>query len=141
MQEKRSARSGLLRRNRFGRFGFSWTVKVVCVTMRSSIWRSTANFVLAAAFASTGTYRTILAADIQVSMSLAILVNLSAARLRQKEPNLQRPFRMPLFPLPVAIAIAVNLALLAALIFDDILHSLEGFKFLGSIGLIYLAVR
>ena len=101
----------------------------------------TASVVFAAAFASTGTYRTILAAGIPVSMSLVILVNLSAARLRQKEPNLPRPFRMPLFPLPVAIAIAGNLALLAALIFEDILHSLEGFMFLGSIGLIYSAVR
>jgi APA family basic amino acid/polyamine antiporter len=93
--------------------------------------------VLAALFAATGTYETIVATQVAINVALIVTVNSAAIRLRRKEPELSRPFRIPWFPLPPLLAIAVNLALLAALIFEDALHSLEGFAILAVIGALY----
>lgn len=100
-------------------------------------WALTSGVLLAAAFAATGTYQTIIAMNVAMNVVLLIAVNLSAIRLRRKEPDLPRPFRIPLFPLPPLLAVAINLALLAALIYEDPLHSLEGFAVLAAVGIIY----
>jgi APA family basic amino acid/polyamine antiporter len=73
-----------------------------------------------------------------VGVAIVILVNVTAVALRRKEPELSRPFRIPLYPIPIVIAVAVNLALLAALIYEDPLHSLAGFAFLVAVGIVYL---
>jgi APA family basic amino acid/polyamine antiporter len=65
---------------------------------------------LAAAFAATGTYDTVVAMNVAVGMAIVILVNVTAIRLRRQEPELERPFRIPLHPVPVIIARAVNSA-------------------------------
>ena len=96
--------------------------------------------VLAAAIAATGTFETIVAMNVALVQALVVAVNIAAVRLRHKEPDLPRSFRIPLYPLPVIIAVVVNLALLAALIYDDPLHSLEGFVLLAVIGTGYAFV-
>ena len=103
-------------------------------TPRAALVSSTT---LASAFAATGTYTTIVATNVAINLTLVIAVNLAAIRLRSKEPGLARPFRIPFYPIPVLLAVAINLALLAALIFEDPVHTLEGFAMLLGIGAIY----
>lgn len=96
--------------------------------------------VLAAAFTATGTYETIIAMNVALNVALVAAVNVAAIRLRGSEPNLRRSFRIPLYPIPVILAVLINVGLLVALIMDDPLHSLEGFAFLAAIGVAYWLV-
>lgn len=104
-------------------------------TPRSAL---TVSSVLAAVFAATGTYETVVAANVAMTVALVAVVNMAAVRLRSREPNLPRPFRIPIYPLA---AVALNLALLAGLVVDDPVHSLGGFAFLAVIGVGYAAVH
>jgi APA family basic amino acid/polyamine antiporter len=101
----------------------------------------TVSSILAAAFAATGTYSTVVAMNVAMTVALVVVVNLAAIRLRSTEPDLRRPFRIPFYPLPAIAAIGVNLALLAALVFEDPVHSLGGFAFLAVVGAVYAIVR
>ena len=100
-------------------------------------WALTTTVLLSAAFAATGTYETILAINIPLNVALFLAVNAAAIMLRQKEPDLRRSFRIPLYPIPVIVAIAINAVLLAALIYEDPLHSLMGFALLAAIAGLY----
>jgi APA family basic amino acid/polyamine antiporter len=100
-------------------------------------WALSVSSLLAICFAATGTYETVVAMNIAVGVVIVIAVNLSAMRLRRSEPDLKRPFRIPWFPLPPLIAIALNAALLAAMIYEDPTHSLAGLCALGVIALVY----
>ncbi|WP_155264652.1 APC family permease [Sphingomonas segetis] len=97
----------------------------------------TTSVLLSGAFAATGTYEALVATSVALTVSMFIVVNAAAIQLRRKQPDLARPFRMPLFPIPAVLAIGVNSALLAALIYDDPLHSLEGFALVAAIALLY----
>jgi APA family basic amino acid/polyamine antiporter len=97
----------------------------------------TVSVMIAAVIAASGTYETIIALSVAVTIALGIAVNAAAIRLRRVEPDLHRPFRIPLFPLPPLIAIGINAMLLAALIFEDPLHSLQGLGFVAVTGVIY----
>jgi amino acid transporter len=78
--------------------------------------------------------------NVAVGLVVVIAVNLSAIRLRRSEPDLPRPFRMPWFPLPPLISIALNAALLAALIYDDPRHSLAGLFALAVVAVAYFVI-
>lgn len=104
-------------------------------------WALTSSVIIAAMFAATGTYATIIAVNVAMNVALVITVNLAAMRLRHIDPNLPRPFRIPLYPFPVLIAVSVNLALLAALIFEDPLNSIGGLALLVAVGVIYWIIR
>jgi amino acid transporter len=93
--------------------------------------------ILAAAFAATGTYNTVVAMNVAMTVALVVVVNLAAVRLRSTEPDLPRPFQIPFYPLSSIAAIGLNLALLAALVFEDPVHSLGGFAFLAVVGVVY----
>jgi len=93
--------------------------------------------VVAAVFAATGTYNSVVAMSVGLTVALVIAVNLAAIRLRRTEPELERPFRIPFYPLPVIAAVALNLAMLAGLVVDDPLHTLSGFVLLGIVGALY----
>ena len=107
-------------------------------TPRSAL---TVSSVLAAAFAATGTYATVVAVNVAMTVALVVVVNMAAVRLRSREPNLPRPFRIPIYPLPAIAAVGLNLALLVALVVGDPVHSLGGFAFLAVIGAVYAAVH
>ena len=107
-------------------------------TPRSAL---TVSSVLAAAFAATGTYETVVAMNVAMTVGLVVIVNLAAIRLRSTEPDLPRPFRIPFYPLPSIAAVALNLALLAALVIEDPVHSLGGFALLAVIGAVYATVH
>jgi amino acid transporter len=103
-------------------------------------WALTASTLLAMAFAATGTYDTVVAMNIAVGTVIVIVVNLSAIRLRRTEPDLPRPFRIPWFPLPPLAAIALNIALLAAMVYEDPAHSLAGWFALACVALVYYLI-
>src|SRR4030043_258259 len=58
-----------------------------------------------------------------------ILVNLSLIRLRRIQPNLHRPFKVPLYPLPPLLGIATSLMLIFFLEPSTLLIGLELFVF------------
>jgi APA family basic amino acid/polyamine antiporter len=103
-------------------------------------WALGASSVLAIAFAATGTYETVVAMNVAVGLVIVIAVNLSGMRLRRSEPDLARPFHIPWYPLPPLLAIALNAALLAALIYEDPGHSLAGLVALGCIAVVYALI-
>lgn len=69
--------------------------------------------------AASGAYLAIVAinAPLRILIELALIATL--VKLRRAEPDRRRPFRMPLYPLPVVLALAANTALLAAIVWED----------------------
>lgn len=74
---------------------------------------------LGAALALVGIYEVLLGFSLVLLMGMAAMMNASAIVMRLREPDLERPYRMPLFPLPAAFAMTVNLLLLAAFVYED----------------------
>jgi APA family basic amino acid/polyamine antiporter len=101
----------------------------------------TISVLLAAAIALSGTYEAIVASTVAVTTALVISVNAAAIWLRRVEPGLPRPFQIPLFPVTPLLAIGINLALLAAMVSEDPLHSLAGLVFVAVAGVIHWLVR
>jgi len=52
-------------------------------------------------------------------MIIFLLLSFGAIRLRQKEPDLPRPYKMPLYPLPALIAIGANGLLVVLFVVSD----------------------
>lgn len=82
--------------------------------------------VIAALLAASGTYEELIAFNVALGFVVNSSVSLAAWRLRVTEPVLPRPWRMPLYPLPIVVAVALNAALLGAMIYEDAFHSLAG---------------
>ena len=85
-----------------------------------------AGSLVAAAAAVSGTYLELVAVVVPLTAAVIASLNLSAILMRRKEPDLPRPFKMPLFPLPALIGMTLNLTLLVAMTIDDPTHSLIG---------------
>lgn len=92
---------------------------------------------LAMLFSASGTYEQLIAFNVALGALVNLSVCISAWRMRQTEPGLPRPWRMPLHPAPVLLAALINTSLLAALIYEDPFHSLLGIGFAVAIGLSY----
>ena len=90
-----------------------------------------------AACASTGVYMTLVAIGAVFAILVAIGVDLAALRLRRTEPDLARPYRMPLFPLPALAGLAINSLLLLALVREDPLHTLTAVGLSAAVGAVY----
>jgi basic amino acid/polyamine antiporter, APA family len=101
----------------------------------------TVGVLLGAAFAATGSYDTVVAASVTISLVLIIAVNFTVIRLRRIHPEMDRPFRVPLYPLPVLLAIILHVALLAVVIFEDPIHSLQGIGILAVLAVVYFAIH
>jgi APA family basic amino acid/polyamine antiporter len=86
--------------------------------------------ILTALMASSGAYLALTSVYAPLAMITATAIPLAAISLRRTEPNLARPWRMAWFPLPVLIALTVNLALLTAFLVEDPLHSAWSFVLL-----------
>ena len=91
--------------------------------------------------ASTGVYETLIAMGAVFAIMVSMGVDLAALWLRRTEPELDRPYKMPFFPLPPLLGLAINGALLVALIHEDPLHSLTGMAILAGVGASYLLAR
>ena len=70
-------------------------------------------------FAATGSYEAIVRIYAPWSMGTLLIVCLSAIKLRVAEPDLPRPWRMPLFPWIAIGAAAVQASLIALVVWDD----------------------
>jgi basic amino acid/polyamine antiporter, APA family len=82
--------------------------------------RSVALFVaVALIFAATGNYQSIIRIYSPWSIGAILMICLSAIALRIKEPDLPRPWRMPLFPWIAIVAAAVQASLIAVFVWDD----------------------
>jgi APA family basic amino acid/polyamine antiporter len=74
---------------------------------------------VALSLAATGSYESIVRIFAPWSIGAILMVTLSAIRLRITEPDLPRPWRMPLFPwLPIGVAVT-QAALIALMVWDD----------------------
>jgi APA family basic amino acid/polyamine antiporter len=73
----------------------------------------------AAIIAGTGSYESIVRIYSPWNMGSILMVCLAAIRLRIAEPDLPRPWKMPLFPLPALAACAIQSALIAVVVWDD----------------------
>ena len=73
----------------------------------------------AALFAATGSYESIVRIYVPWSMAGIMIVCLAAIRLRIAEPDLPRPWKMPLFPWIAIGAAAIQAALIAVVVWDD----------------------
>ncbi|WP_425229658.1 APC family permease [Sphingomonas sp.] len=67
-----------------------------------------------ALMATVGLFDVLLALSTALYAGMCASVNLAALVLRRREPALERPYRMPLFPAPALLALAVNTALATA---------------------------
>ena len=81
---------------------------------------------IAAGLAASGTYQDLIAFNVALGFLVNTAVCLAAFQLRRVESELPRPWRMPAYPWPVIVAVAVNMALLIAMIAEDTFHSLAG---------------
>lgn len=90
---------------------------------------------IAALLASSGGYERLIAIGAPFTIGVLGLCNLLAIRMRWKEPNLPRPFRMPLFPLPAVIGLLVDASLVAAVFYEDPFDSSLGLGLVIAIGI------
>lgn len=76
--------------------------------------------VLAALLASTGAYNRLIMIAAPILAFINFLVAVSALRLRIKEPDLPRPWRMPFYPMPALFSVLFNLGLMIFFIASDV---------------------
>jgi APA family basic amino acid/polyamine antiporter len=82
--------------------------------------RSVALMVVASLlFAGTGSYESIVRIYAPWSIGAVLMVCLSSIRLRISEPDLPRPWRMPLFPWIAISAALIQISLIAVMVWDD----------------------
>jgi APA family basic amino acid/polyamine antiporter len=91
----------------------------------------------AAFFAASGTYEQLAAFSVALGVLTDLIVSLCAIRLRHTEPELHRPWRARAYPWSILAAAILESALLAALIWEDPLHSLLGTGIAVAIGVGY----
>ena len=70
-------------------------------------------------FAASGSYEKIVTIYAPWSIGSVMMVCLSSIWLRYKEPDLDRPFRTPLFPWLSIFAVLVQVTLIAVVVIDD----------------------
>lgn len=90
--------------------------------------------VVAAVLASTGGYERLIAMGAPFLIGVAAVSDLAAITMRFREPELERPFKMPLFPLPAVIGFTVNALLVGAIFYEDPFDSALGTGILVAIG-------
>ena len=73
---------------------------------------------------------------------MSVLVNAAVIVLRVREPDLERPWKMPLYPLPAIIALTINTTLFVIFVVEDPLTAAKAFGMLALlIGIAWLLVR
>lgn len=82
-----------------------------------------AGLIVATPFALIGGFEDILAIYAPLVTLASATVGISAIALRRQEPDLPRPFKMPLYPLPALLGVAINLALTALFFIEDWEHA------------------
>ena len=88
--------------------------------------------VTGASFIKGGLYEVLLNLYAPNIMIIFLLLSYGALRLRRTEPNLYRPYRMPFYPIPALISIAVNAILLLLFLSTDLVTSIWSVVFLAA---------
>jgi hypothetical protein len=83
-----------------------------------------------ALLASVGVYDLLLAFSVSLLAAMGVCVNAAAIAMRLRFPAMERPYAMPLFPLPAVFALVVNTAFLAMFVAEDPLTAAEAFAVL-----------
>lgn len=97
---------------------------------------------LSSLLATIGVYEILLAFSVSLLAAMSLSVNVAAIAMRIREPDLPRPYRMPLYPLPAIFAAIVNAALFVAFVADDPVTAARAFLLLTALVLpAYLLVR
>jgi basic amino acid/polyamine antiporter, APA family len=78
----------------------------------------------AAVFALTGAYEPLLAVYAPLALASDVMLCAAAIRLRIAEPALERPYRMPLFPVPAVLGLTIDILLMTAFVLEDPENSL-----------------
>ena len=92
--------------------------------------------------ATVGVYELLLAFSAALTAAVSVCVNAAALALRRREPELERPYRMPLFPLPAIFALVVNVILFGLFVHDDPSSAGAAFAILGALtGVAYALTR
>ncbi|HEX5239351.1 MAG TPA: amino acid permease [Sphingomicrobium sp.] len=102
-------------------------------TPRLALLTSTA---IAAFLASTGSYERLIAIGAPFLIGVPAVTDLAAIAMRVREPHLERPFKMPLFPLPAVLGFTVNALIVGAIVYEDPFDSLLGVGLLVIVGVI-----
>lgn len=100
-----------------------------------------ASAVVAGIAAASGTYLELIAVAIPLTVGVVAAIDVASIVMRRQEPGLPRPFKMPLFPLPALIGLALNLSLLIALVVSDPWHALAGVGAATVLGLLYAMMK
>jgi APA family basic amino acid/polyamine antiporter len=93
-----------------------------------------------AVFLLSDAYLALAATSNTLSQGMFVLVALSAIALRRKEPDMPRPFRMPLYPLSGWIALAFDTIILAVFVVQDPFYSMLGLALVAALSAGYLAL-
>lgn len=88
-----------------------------------------------AAFILSGTYLALASTSTAMQQGIYIAVTGAAIALRRKEPGLARPFRVPAFPLVIALVMAINLGLMTVFVAQDPWNALVGFAIVAGLTL------
>ena len=85
----------------------------------------------------TGSYLALV--SLAETIFLAVMIGVAAAviALRRAEPELERPFRVPLYPYTIYASLLVLGALMVVYILQDPFYSLAGFVLVGVLWLVF----
>jgi APA family basic amino acid/polyamine antiporter len=98
--------------------------------------------VIGAMLGASGVYLFALQYSTWLLVLMAVIVDLAALVLRLRQPELERPWKMPLFPIPTIIGLTVNFALLVAFSWEAPATSAAAAAgLLGATALIWLVTR
>jgi APA family basic amino acid/polyamine antiporter len=74
---------------------------------------------LGALLATVGIYDLLLSFSLSLVTAMSVCMNVAVIVMRVREPALERPWKMPLFPLPALFSMTINAALLMAFIYEE----------------------
>lgn len=77
-----------------------------------------------------GVYDILLAFSATLLTAMGVAVNAAAIAMRVKHPDMERPYSMPLFPLPAIFALIVNAALFVIFAVEDPVNAAQAFGLL-----------
>lgn len=87
----------------------------------------------------TGSYIALASMAITISQLSVVLITGCAIILRRKKPELKRPYKAPLYPFSVGLALAINVALLAVYIAQGPFHAISGLVLLGVLWVVFVS--
>jgi APA family basic amino acid/polyamine antiporter len=97
---------------------------------------------LAALLASIGVYDLLLAFSVSLLAAMGMMANAAVIVMRVREPGLERPWKMPLYPFPAILALVINGVLWLAFVSEDPWTALQAFVALSALtALAWLVMR